>query len=340
MQPYAEVVFECQATGYPRPTLFWSVEGNRSLLFAGAKDAALEVYETPEGRSVLTFHRVDRAHQGRVVVCSAVNSVGSVTSRVVVTLNAQDERPPPVIVSGPVNQTLPVNSETRMPCKAVGEPQPSVLWYHDGIPVAPSDRVDVNGKGTLILASLDKERDSGVYTCVATNQLGSSTASAYLVVELPTNPNVKFSKAPSAHELPGQPGKPQVVQRSDSSVTLTWIESNKIGGSPVLGYSVEVFARNVTEGWTRVADRVPSNQFTQTGLLAGASYYFVVRAENAQGLSPPSAASDGVVVGQMDLETGLDLSEARASLLSGEVVELTSVVAQDSTSVKLTWKVS
>lgn len=300
----------------------------------------MEVYETPEGRSVLTFHRVDRSNQGKVVVCSAVNSVGSVTSRVVLTLNAQDERPPPVIVSGPMNQTLPVNSETKMPCKAIGDPQPTVLWYHDGIPVAPSDRVEITGKGTLVISSLDKDSDSGVYTCVATNQLGSTTSSAYLVIELPTNPNVHFNKAPAASELPGQPGKPQVVERTESSVTLTWIESNKIGGSPLLGYTIEVFARNVTEGWTRIAERVSNNQFTQRGLISGASYYFLIRAENSAGFSSPSSVSDNVIVGQVDLETGLDLSEARASLLSGEVAELMSVVAQDSTSVKLSWKVS
>lgn len=37
---------------------------------------------------------------------------------------------------------------------------------------------------------------------------------------------------------------------------------------------------------------------------------------------------------------GLDLSEARASLLSGDVVELTNITSTDSTSMKLNWDVS
>lgn len=37
---------------------------------------------------------------------------------------------------------------------------------------------------------------------------------------------------------------------------------------------------------------------------------------------------------------GLDLSEARASLLSGDVVELTNATSTDSTSMKLVWEVS
>lgn len=43
---------------------------------------------------------------------------------------------------------------------------------------------------------------------------------------------------------------------------------------------------------------------------------------------------------QNDMNTGLDMSEARASLLSGDVVELTNVTTIDSTSMKLLWEVS
>lgn len=43
---------------------------------------------------------------------------------------------------------------------------------------------------------------------------------------------------------------------------------------------------------------------------------------------------------QDDTSSNLDLSEARASLLSGDVVELTNASAVDSETVKLTWDVS
>lgn len=43
---------------------------------------------------------------------------------------------------------------------------------------------------------------------------------------------------------------------------------------------------------------------------------------------------------QRYFNSGLDLSEARASLLSGDVVELTNASVVDSTSMKLTWQVS
>lgn len=43
---------------------------------------------------------------------------------------------------------------------------------------------------------------------------------------------------------------------------------------------------------------------------------------------------------QDDSGSSLDMSEARASLLSGDVVELTNASSVDSTSAKLSWDVS
>mgnify|MGYP007092102741 CR=1 FL=1 len=43
---------------------------------------------------------------------------------------------------------------------------------------------------------------------------------------------------------------------------------------------------------------------------------------------------------QDDSSTSLDMSEARASLLSGDVVELTNASSVDSTTIKLSWDVS
>jgi hypothetical protein len=43
---------------------------------------------------------------------------------------------------------------------------------------------------------------------------------------------------------------------------------------------------------------------------------------------------------QDDTNSNLDLSEARASLLSGDVIELTNATSVESTATKLTWDVS
>lgn len=79
-------------------------------MFPGYKNDRIEVTQTPEGRLLLSIQNVQRTDAGKIIVCSAVNSVGSTSTRVVVTINTQEERPPPIIVQGPANQTLPIKS--------------------------------------------------------------------------------------------------------------------------------------------------------------------------------------------------------------------------------------
>uniref|UniRef100_A0A182JEU5 Uncharacterized protein n=1 Tax=Anopheles atroparvus TaxID=41427 RepID=A0A182JEU5_ANOAO len=336
----SEALFECQATGHPYPTVFWSVEGNRTLLLPGSRSANIEVTENADGTSIMSIARVGRMDNGKVIVCSAVNSVGSVSTRVVLSANLQDDRPPPLILYGPANQTLPVKSVAILPCKATGTPPPVISWYKDGLPVLASSKTNISETGTLTIADLSKVDDTGLYTCVASSKAGKTTWSALLRLDSPTNPNIKFYRAPEASTFPGPPGKPQVTELTDSSITISWVRSSQVGASSLLGYVVEMFARNQTDGWQRVASRLHENTYTQTGLSAGETYYFLVRAENSHGISLPSQLSEPILLGMSDSgSAGIDLSEARASLLSGDVVELVNATSIDSTTMKLTWEI-
>lgn len=201
-----EVIFECQATGYPEPTLFWTIEGNRSLILPGIKMKNVEASLTADGGSILSIDEIDRSDNGKVVVCSAVNSVGSVSTRVVLSVNLQDDSPPPLIIQGPMNQTLPIKSVASLPCRVSGNPQPVVSWYKDGIPVSPSDKIIIEPNGLLTITDLSKNDDSGLYTCVTSSKSGKSTWSGFLKLENPTNPNIKFYRAPESSTFPGQPG--------------------------------------------------------------------------------------------------------------------------------------
>uniref|UniRef100_A0A182YHF3 Uncharacterized protein n=1 Tax=Anopheles stephensi TaxID=30069 RepID=A0A182YHF3_ANOST len=340
IEPGSEALFECQATGHPYPTLFWSVEGNRTLLLPGSRMDNLEVTHNADGTSVLSITQIGRMDNGKVIVCSAVNSVGSVSTRVVLSVNLQDDRPPPLILQGPCNQTLPIKSVAILPCKASGVPPPVISWYKDGIPVLATEKINITESGTLAIAELSKIDDSGLYTCVASSKSGKTTWSAVLRIDVPTNPNIKFYRAPEAATFPGPPGKPQVTNITETSITISWASSSKVGASSLLGYTVELFGRNQTEGWLQVANRLQNNIFTQTGLSAGVTYYFVVRAENSHGLSLPSPLSEPILLGMSDsFGAGIDMSEARASLLSGDVVELVNATAIDSTSMKLVWEI-
>lgn len=66
-----------------------------------------------------------------------------------------------------------------------------------------------------------------------------------------------------------------------------------------MGYIVEMFGRNSTDGWMMLDNRIQNTTFTQIGLTAGTSYFFVVRAENSHGISSPSPLSESVIVGMV-----------------------------------------
>lgn len=76
-----------------------------------------------EGLSVLTISQVQRSDSGLVVICNALNAVGSISARAKLSISSQDDRPPPIIIRGPVNQTLPV--------KSVAVLSKRFLFYHD-----------------------------------------------------------------------------------------------------------------------------------------------------------------------------------------------------------------
>lgn len=336
---------ECKASGNPKPTVFWSFVGNRSILFAGARLENIEATSTPEGLSILTISQAIKTIQGLVVVCNAVNEVGSVSSRSTIIIAAQDEHPPPIIIHGPVNQTLPVKSVGNLNCVASGTPTPVISWYKDGIPVISSKRINISNSGSLTILELNKTYDEGLYTCVASSRSGKSTWSSFLNLEASTNPNVKFFRASEANKLPVAPLKPQVDSVTNSSITLSWVMPHQDDSSETVGYAIEFYSSNIAKGWIDCATKVQDNKYTHRDLTRGDVYYFLVRAENVNGVSAPSPISDRTVVGKQSLSEDVviiddvDLNRAQEFLSSESIVQLLEANSTDSTGVRLAWKV-
>lgn len=229
-------------------------------------------------------------------------------------------------------------------CEANGNPEPIISWYKDGIPVQTSTKINIT-RGLLEIQRLVKE-DSGIYTCVASSRGGKATWSGHLRVENPKNPNINFFKAPDPIMLPGSPSKPYALNLSEESVTITWTQNNKIGSSSLLVYQIEIFGREegTTPSWTIVGRQVPGPTFTQHLLTPGIPYTFLVRAINSHGLGPPSPLSEPIIVGfdspqHWGSPEVTMLSEARASLVSGKIVQLVEALPVSSTAVKLTWQI-
>ncbi|KAH9405058.1 Roundabout 1 [Tyrophagus putrescentiae] len=93
--------FECVATGNPRPSVFWTKEGNQILMFPDNKYGRFSV--TSDGS--LLVSSVKREDVG-FYICSALSVVGSSTAKAFLNVSSSADIPPPLIILGPINQTL------------------------------------------------------------------------------------------------------------------------------------------------------------------------------------------------------------------------------------------
>lgn len=76
----------------------------------------------------------------------------------------------------------PVGNDIVIPCEVEGYPQPSVHWYHEGIPVEGGERVRIFNQNELRIYNSTTE-DGGSYRCDAVNEYGSSSSSVTIQVE-------------------------------------------------------------------------------------------------------------------------------------------------------------
>ena len=82
---------------------------------------------------------------------------------------------PPFINSPPVGRRLLEGTSFRLDCLALGQPTPTVTWFHDGVRIVNSSRVQVDDRSVFVNASI--VNDTGVYLCVANNSAGMTSHS-------------------------------------------------------------------------------------------------------------------------------------------------------------------
>lgn len=376
MRGYLEqsVYLDCPVHGSPSPLVFWQREGQGRG--SGSPQPELFSFDSSSGSSsgpsrwnvfrngTLVISRLRREDAGGLW-CGAVSEAGGLVARTRLEIVTVSTPPPPVIEVGPANQTLPLGSPASLACSAT-EPASQNLplrWWKDGAPLALSVRMTQSGEtGTLRIEDLQPS-DAGVYTCWIGNGDRAAAWTATLAVASQTNPNIVFSRSPSdPMALPGSPSQPRLLHKTANTLTIGWQSGSRMGASPLLGYTVELFSssdsnQDPSDSWTWAGPSVPikrtwriitrrlkADQLVLTDLLPTTSYSVLVRAENSHGLSLPSPVSPWFTTlpsgGSVGNGGGLqELEEGRQRLSSSLAwLRLEPVRPLNATTVRLSWR--
>ncbi|NXX04817.1 HMCN2 protein, partial [Larus smithsonianus] len=109
--------------------------------------------------------------------CVAENDAG--TAAKVVTLALQSA---PTVMVTPRAVAVHAGQQVLLHCTVSGEPTPSVEWRRDGQPLPEGPHTRVLPNATLLLPAVSR-RDTGTYSCLARNTLGSAVAHTSLSVQ-------------------------------------------------------------------------------------------------------------------------------------------------------------
>jgi hypothetical protein len=119
--------------------------------------------------------------------------------------------------------------DTTLTCKVKGKPQPTVEWFKDDKPVETDKRVkvDYDGEASTLTIKDTTVDDEGDYKCVVTNELGStSTVAEVLVNEKAGEPTIK-TKLENIETEVGKEVKFTVEVEGSPAPEVDWYKGDK-----------------------------------------------------------------------------------------------------------------
>ncbi|KAM6988228.1 leucine-rich repeat and fibronectin type III domain-containing protein 1-like protein isoform 1-T2 [Tautogolabrus adspersus] len=150
---------------------------------------------------------------------------------------------PPMITRHTSKMFVMEGQEVSLRCKSIGDPEPSTHWVSpDGKLIGNTSRTVCyeNGSLDILKASV---KDSGKFTCIASNAAGEATAPVELVVNPSPHYDPKLDPDPGPSDIPtsiksnisgGQARSDQqrvsVSDLTSSSATIRWPPQNHIPG--------------------------------------------------------------------------------------------------------------
>ncbi|NWZ12117.1 KALRN protein, partial [Agelaius phoeniceus] len=189
-----------------------------------------------------------------------------------------------------VDITCLLGDTVMLQCKVCGRPKPTITWKGPDQNILDND----NSTATYTMSSCDSgeltlkicnlmPQDSGIYTCVATNEHGTASTSATIKVQ----------------GVPAAPNRPIAQERSCTSVILRWLPPTSTGNCTISGYTVE-YREEGSQVWQQSVASTLDTYLVIEDLSPGCQYQFRVSASNPWGISLPSEPSEFVRLPEYD----------------------------------------
>ena len=109
------ITIECNAQGKPQPIIYWAKSGQ---LPSAGKPAAASTGQDDFiilENGNLYIERLSKKYEG-TYLCQASNEYGSIETKTNLIVKSVQSKPPPIIVYGPQNQTIPINTQATLEC--------------------------------------------------------------------------------------------------------------------------------------------------------------------------------------------------------------------------------
>ncbi|ESO86619.1 hypothetical protein LOTGIDRAFT_128794, partial [Lottia gigantea] len=211
-----KVSFFCKASGNPAPSFHWE-KGNRKI---NPRRNRYIIEESPH-LTVLRIDPVKSKKDDAVFTCVADNGLGEARANATLQVfrkMADTDIPVgyPRIVVNPSLKSVEKGHNALMKCEVEGNPEPTVYWLKDYLPVDMSDpRITLLDSGYLQI-KLSQEQDAGKYECVAENDVGVAYSYAAMLY-------VKVRRVPPHFSIP--PEDTKVLPGADVNLTCVAVGS-------------------------------------------------------------------------------------------------------------------
>ncbi|KAM7400850.1 hypothetical protein PAMA_005163 [Pampus argenteus] len=306
--------FVCQATGKPKPVVYWNKKGKKTIEFDEGAGAVLRIQPLRAPRDENTYE------------CVARNSEGEVSVTAKLAIIREDLLPDgfPSIGMGPQLKVVERSRTATMLCAASGNPDPEISWFKDFLPIDPGasqGRIKqlrsvrrVPPRFSILPSNHEIIPGGSVnITCVAVGSpmpyvkwmLGSEDltpedempvgrnvlelngvreSANYTCVAMSSLGIIEATTQVLVKTLPKPPGTPIVTETTATSVTITWDSGNP---DPVSYYIIQYRAKGPDSKYETV-DSITTTRYSIGGLYPNTEYEIRVSAFNSIGQGPPS----------------------------------------------------